>query len=127
MLRSIFSLFFSAAVIACSLSGCTLLTTTTIVPPSNSLAPDMVSRIENLVRQKMQENKVPGLALGIIKNNEVAYTQGFGVADITTGRQVTPQTIFQMGSDAKMMVGISVMQLVNQGQLDLEQPVSTYL
>lgn len=74
----------------------------------------------------MRAARVPGLALGIVRDGEVAYLKDYGVAD-GTGRPVTPQTPFAIGSVTKSFTALAVMQLAEQGALDLDAPVRTYL
>lgn len=102
-----------------------------IAPTPEPLAPILdnvtTNRIDAFVKETMQSNNIPGLAIGIIKDKQVVYSKGFGIADIGTGKKVTPATIFQLGSDSKMMVGIAMMQLKEQGKIDLDAPVTAYL
>jgi len=78
--------------------------------------------IENL----MAENQIPGLALSIVHNNEIVYTQGYGVTG-PDGTFVTPQTPFILGSTTKSFTALAVMQLVEAGKIDLDAPIQTYL
>lgn len=87
----------------------------------------MEARIDNAVAQLMQANQIPGLAIGIIKNHQIVYSKGFGIANIATGSPVTTQTVFQLGSDSKMFVGIAIMQLQAEGKIDLDAPLVNYL
>jgi CubicO group peptidase (beta-lactamase class C family) len=68
----------------------------------------------------------PGLALGIVQDGQIAHVQGFGFAD-SSGRTVTPQTPFYIGSVTKSFTALAVMQLVEAGKIDLDAPVQTYL
>jgi CubicO group peptidase (beta-lactamase class C family) len=74
----------------------------------------------------MQDLRIPGLALGIVRGDHIVHLNGFGVAD-PSGRPVTPQTPFIMGSLAKSFTALAVMQLVEQGQVELDAPVQRYL
>jgi CubicO group peptidase (beta-lactamase class C family) len=61
--------------------------------------PDVAS-IDAFVSSQMQANRIPGLSLGIVHGTQVVHLQGFGAAD-ATGRMVTPQTPFIIGSVCK--------------------------
>jgi len=87
----------------------------------------LATKIDALIEHSIQADQIPGMAIGIIRNNHIVYSKGYGVAQIGTSRTVTPQTVFQLGSDSKMMVGIAVMQLMQQGKIDLDAPVTRYL
>jgi CubicO group peptidase (beta-lactamase class C family) len=69
---------------------------------------------------------IPGMALGIVQDGQIVHLQGFGVAD-SSGRAVTPQTPFFIGSVTKSFTALAVMQLVEAGKIDLDAPVQTYL
>jgi CubicO group peptidase (beta-lactamase class C family) len=76
----------------------------------------------------MRDDKTPGLAIGIVKDGRLVYARGFGVMKLGEAEQpVTPETIFHMASVTKPFVGTAVMQLVEQGRVDLDSPVTKYL
>ncbi|UCH60369.1 MAG: beta-lactamase family protein [Anaerolineales bacterium] len=78
------------------------------------------------VTEQMENLGIPGMALGIVQEGQIAHVQGFGVAD-SSGRAVTPQTPFYIGSVTKSFTALAVMQLVEAGKIDLEAPIQTYL
>lgn len=82
--------------------------------------------IDAFVQEQMDERGFPGMALGIIENGQIAHLQGFGIAD-SSGREVTPQTPFRIGSLTKSFTALAVMQLVEAGAIDLDEPVQVYL
>jgi len=82
--------------------------------------------IDAYVNEQMETLGIPGLALGIVQGDQVVHVQGFGVAD-STGRSVTPQTPFYIGSVTKSFTALAVMQLVEEGKIDLDAPVQKYL
>jgi len=82
--------------------------------------------IDAYVKEQMEDLGIPGMALGIVQDGQIAHLQGFGVAD-SSGRAVTPQTPFYIGSVTKSFTALAVMQLVEEGKIDLDAPVQTYL
>ncbi|MCE7989988.1 MAG: class A beta-lactamase-related serine hydrolase [Caldilinea sp. CFX5] len=82
--------------------------------------------IDAYLVEQMAELRIPGLALGIVQGDQVVYRKGFGIAD-PTGRAVTPQTPFVLNSISKSFVALAVMQLVEQGRIELDAPVQRYL
>ena len=70
---------------------------------------------------------LPGIAVGVVADQELIWATGFGFAD--TGKQVamTPQTKFRMASHSKLFTATAIMQLREQGKLRLDDPVSKYL
>jgi CubicO group peptidase (beta-lactamase class C family) len=84
------------------------------------------AEIESFVRDEMAAQRVPGLALGIVEGDRIAYIRGFGKAD-DSGRAVTPKTPFIIGSVAKSFTALAIMQLVEANKIDLDAPVQRYL
>src|SRR6266498_1629286 len=93
--------------------------------PSPRASPDFAA-IDAYVESQMREQRIPGLALGIVQGDQIVHLKGFGVAD-PSGRAVTPQTPFQIASISKSFTALAVMQLVDAGKLDLDAPVQRYL
>ncbi|MFQ6070801.1 MAG: serine hydrolase [Candidatus Aminicenantales bacterium] len=75
----------------------------------------------------MNEWKVPGLAISIVRDNEVIYSRGFGFRDIKKGLKVTPNTLFAIGSCTKAFTALAMGILVDEGKLDWDKPVRNYL
>jgi CubicO group peptidase (beta-lactamase class C family) len=69
---------------------------------------------------------VPGLAIGIFQDGETELG-AYGVANIDTGIDVRPETLFQIGSISKIFTVTTAMTLVDEGKLDLDTPVVTYV
>ncbi|HEU4491434.1 MAG TPA: serine hydrolase domain-containing protein, partial [Jiangellales bacterium] len=70
---------------------------------------------------------VAGLAVGVVRDGELAWFHGHGVADVESGRPVDEDTVFRIGSITKTMTAVAVMQLVERGVLDLDAPAADYL
>lgn len=86
-----------------------------------------VSAIDALVRAEMERQRIPGLAVAILKGDRVLVSKGYGFANLEQQVRVTPKTMFESGSMGKMFTSAAVMSLVEKGVLDLEAPVKTYL
>jgi CubicO group peptidase (beta-lactamase class C family) len=81
----------------------------------------------DFVRSAMQEWKVPGLAVAVVQEGQVLFTEGFGLRDVARGLPVTPDTLFAIGSCTKAFTTASLALLVDAGKLDWDTPVRTYL
>jgi CubicO group peptidase (beta-lactamase class C family) len=75
----------------------------------------------------MAEWRVPGMAVGIVKNGEVVYMKGFGYRDLEKRLPVTTKTLFAIGSSTKAFTATALGMLVDDGKLDLDTPVVEYL
>ena len=72
-------------------------------------------------------NDVPGMSIVVTLGGDVLYANGFGMADGPQGYTATPDTVYMWGSMTKMVTATAVMQLFDQGLIDLDAPVSDYL
>ncbi len=87
--------------------------------------PDLAA-IDAYVSKQMRDLVIPGVALGIIQGTRIVHLKGFGIAD-ETGRPVTAQTPFRIGSITKSFTALAIMQLVEAGKIELDAPVRRYL
>ena len=90
------------------------------------LGPATTDRIDRFVEEQMDARQVPGFALAIVRGSEVVHQRGFGSAD-GSGRPVTVDTPFVLGSVTKSFTALAVMQLVDAGKVSLEAPISRYV
>ncbi|MGD8869176.1 MAG: serine hydrolase domain-containing protein, partial [Gemmatimonadales bacterium] len=72
------------------------------------------------------ELQIPGLSAAIAKDGEIVWSEGFGYSDAEAGRPATPTTPFHLASLTKPFAATIVMQLVEQGTVGLDDPVSDY-
>lgn len=82
--------------------------------------------IDRFITENMRTARIPGLALAIVKGDQILYLKGYGQTD-SSGRAVTPQTSFMIGSITKSITALAVMQLVDAGEVDLDDPVQRYI
>jgi CubicO group peptidase (beta-lactamase class C family) len=82
--------------------------------------------IDRYVSGRMRAARIPGLALAVVRGDRIAYLKGYGRAD-PSGRAVTPQTPFIIGSITKAFTALAVMQLVEDGKVELDAPVQRYI
>jgi CubicO group peptidase (beta-lactamase class C family) len=79
------------------------------------------------VGEILNRHPAVGLAVGVVQGGSLAFFCGHGMADIASGTPVTEDTVFRIGSVTKTFTAIAVMQLWEQGLLDLDYPASDYL
>ncbi|MBB1441346.1 beta-lactamase family protein, partial [Shewanella sp. SG41-4] len=75
----------------------------------------------------MTKQKIPGLQLVIVQNNKIIKTNSYGLANIEDAVPVDNETLFSINSITKAFTGIAVMQLVEDGKLDISKEISNYL
>ena len=84
--------------------------------------------LDELLARQMEENHIPGGAVAVVRDGEVLLAKGYGYADLENGVPVDPElTVFRIGSSGKVFTWTAVMQLVEQGKLDLNVDINTYL
>jgi CubicO group peptidase (beta-lactamase class C family) len=84
--------------------------------------------LDELIGSQMEEHHIAGAAVSVVKDGKIFFAKGYGYADLGEGIPVDPeQTIFRIGSVGKVFTWTAVMQLVEQGKLDLEADINTYL
>ncbi len=79
------------------------------------------------VQQQMKKHDVTGLSLALIDDQRIVWTEGFGYADKVHNVPATPETLYRAGSITKLFTATAIMQLVERGLIDLDQPLTTYL
>jgi CubicO group peptidase (beta-lactamase class C family) len=86
--------------------------------------PATVRELEHYIREILEREGVPGIILSIVEDGQESWRAGIGLADIESRLPVSEDTIFRIGSISKMFASIAVMQLVEQGELNLDQRLS---
>src|SRR6185295_15357235 len=84
-------------------------------------------RLDEFVARHMSEMGLPGLTLALVDRAGTLRASEYGFADVKAGIKVSPQTLFEIGSISKSFVAIAVLQLAEEGKLDLNKPVTNYL
>jgi CubicO group peptidase (beta-lactamase class C family) len=83
--------------------------------------------LKTSVAEVLNRWPVAGLAVGVVRDGSLAWFYGHGVADIESGTPVDKDTVFRIDSITKTITAIAVMQLQEQGLVDLDTPASDYL
>lgn len=83
--------------------------------------------IAAFVRSEMQERQIPGLQLAVIQHGKVVLKRNFGLASLQYQVPVTDASLFSINSATKAFAGVAVMQLVQEGKVDLAAPIGQYL
>jgi CubicO group peptidase (beta-lactamase class C family) len=86
-----------------------------------------VSEFRASVPKLMKKSKISGCALALVDDKGILWVEGFGTTDFTSKIPVTPQTLFYIGSIAKTFTATAVLVAVQDGLLDLDEPIITYL
>ena len=90
----------------------------TAAQPAATLDEATVAKIESIPNAEMAKSEVPDIAGCVVKDGQMVYAKGFGVAELGTDRPMTPQTVFKAASVTKTLTAVAIMQLVEQGKVD---------
>src|SRR4051794_31944425 len=85
------------------------------------------AHIDRFVEQTMEEHATPGIALAITSREQLLSTRTYGYANNETRAPVTDETLFEIGSIGKSFTAICLLQLAEEGVVDLHAPVTSYL
>jgi len=83
--------------------------------------------IEQKIIDLMGEFKIPGLSIGIVEHGKPIYAKGFGARNIEKNLPFTANTLFGVGSISKSFTALALLQLVQEGKINLQDPVIKYL
>ena len=86
-----------------------------------------VGKLESYLEQLVKSGNPPGLSLVVVKDGNVVYNNAFGFADGPNGVKADMDTVYHWWSMTKIPTAIAIMQLREQGKLNLDNPVSEYL
>ena len=84
---------------------------------------EMKARVEEILNR----HAAVGLAVGVVRNGRLEFFYGHGFADIASNTPITEDTVFRIASITKTFTAIAVMQLWEQGRVDLDAPANDYL
>ena len=84
-------------------------------------------RLDEYIARHLAEVGAPGMTLALADRKGLLRASEYGFADVKAGIKVSPQTLFEIGSISKSFVAIVVLQLAEEGKLDLNKPVTSYL
>ncbi len=116
----------TALVFAAALAGCA------IAPPK----PGSVARgdyetvkryLTEYIQYEMEKHDVAGLSIALVDDRKIVWAAGFGYADKAAQIPATPDTVYRVGSISKLFTATAAMQLHEQGKLDIDRPLQTYL
>lgn len=109
-----------------SVGGCSVQEVGPSIGPVAPFEPVAVA-LERFVGQEMADKRLPGLSIALVDDQRIVWSRGFGLERVADSVPATAQTVYRVGSVSKLFTDIAVMQLVEQGALGLDAPVSRYV
>lgn len=116
----------SASIFVILLTGCAAVPQ----PPTGIARGDYIATqayATQLIAHEMDKYKVPGLSIALVDDQRVIWAQGFGFSDKEREILASADTLYRVASISKLFTDVAAMQLTEQGKLDIDKPVQTYL
>lgn len=88
---------------------------------------DVAAEIRPAIKKAMLEDTIAGMSIALVDRDGAVWTEGFGFADLAANTLADADTVFEIGSVSKTFTGIMVMQLAEQGKLDIDRPLTDYI
>lgn len=88
---------------------------------------DGIALFSAWVEAQMAKTGLPGLSVGLVYDQDLVWSQGFGVADVARQQPATPRTLYRCASITKLFTSVAVMQLRDAGRLRLDDPIQEHL
>jgi CubicO group peptidase (beta-lactamase class C family) len=99
----------------------------TVPPDKVGLSPERLARVGRFLEAEIASGALPGAVVAVARHGKIAYLESFGFVDPVAGRRMTRDAIFRMHSMTKPWVSVAAMALVEEGRLQLTDPVSRWL
>jgi CubicO group peptidase (beta-lactamase class C family) len=87
----------------------------------------LAAAVDVLARQQMQQYGIPAMTVALAKQGTILYTQAYGVSSLASQTPAQPSTIFEIGSITKQFTAALILQLVEQGKLQVDDSMASYL
>ncbi|HEX8183089.1 MAG TPA: serine hydrolase [Blastocatellia bacterium] len=86
-----------------------------------------IEMLERFIAREMAAKQLPAISIALVDDQQVVWAKGFGFANPKDKSPATADTVYRVGSVSKLFTDIAIMQLVEQGKIDLDAPVTRYI
>lgn len=86
-----------------------------------------LEKLDKVLEAERTKNKIPGLALAVVKDDKVVFAKGYGMRDLESSKPVESETRFAIGSSTKAFTGALIGMLVDEGKMSWDDPVSKHV
>lgn len=83
--------------------------------------------VDDAIRARMEDRHIQGLSVAIVEKGRLVSARAYGLANVELGVRASTDTVYEIGSVSKQFAAAAVMKLVEEGKLDLDKPIKTYL
>jgi len=96
-------------------------------PASQGMSAARITRIDDMLRDAVTQNKLPGIVALIARNGKIVFYKAYGMSDNTTGKALRKDDIFRIASQTKAITATAVMMLWEEGKFNLDDPIAKYI
>ena len=93
----------------------------------NGLAAERLARLDKVMQQHVDENRIGGAVVLVLRDGRPIYDKAFGWSDKEAGRRMTTDTLFRIASQTKALTSVAILVLMEEGALTLNTPVSQFI
>lgn len=99
-----------------------------VAQPETTATPQSKQALaEAFVRGRQKQLGIPGLSVAVVADGKLVWQQGFGFADLENNVPATARTVYRLASISKSVTAVAALRLWEQGKLDLDAPIRTYV
>jgi CubicO group peptidase (beta-lactamase class C family) len=91
------------------------------------IAQKSVDSLDKFLRDQMSQLRIPGMQVAVVQHGKITLLKSYGIANLQDSVLVTNRSVFSINSCTKAFTGVAIMQLVEEGKVNLGAPVSRYL
>ncbi|GAB4022952.1 serine hydrolase [Spirosoma koreense] len=95
--------------------------------PTGSTLPQSTKAVDAFLQKQLLERRITGLQVAVVQHGKLVLSRSYGTANVQDAIPVTNRSIFPINSCTKAFTGVAMMQLVEEGKVDLAAPVAYYL
>jgi CubicO group peptidase (beta-lactamase class C family)/D-alanyl-D-alanine dipeptidase len=88
---------------------------------------EVARRLDRWITTETQQKSIPALSIALVDDQKIVWARGFGLADPAKRIPATALTVYRVGSVSKLFTDLALMQQIEQGKIDLDAPVSSYV
>jgi serine beta-lactamase-like protein LACTB len=98
-----------------------------VTPGLANLLSGRLVAVETAILAAMSRLAIPGLSAAIVRDREVRWSSGYGLADVENELPATPASVYRLASVSKPITGTAILQLVERGKIELDAPIQRYV
>ncbi|MFO0982843.1 MAG: serine hydrolase [Planctomycetota bacterium] len=110
-----------------TIAAASLLTPTAPAAPREATLAERLASLCQRLDQRREALRIPGMAIAVVKDDQVVLARGFGLRDVEQGLPATEATLFSVGSTTKAFTAMLVAMLADEGKIGLDDPVRKHL